>query len=241
MTFIIAEIGVNHNGSIGRAMDLVDAAAEAGCDAVKFQAFNPLMAGDNIDYRNILRRYELLDNDLLFLSSYVRQKGLDFLCTPFDEERLHFVDQYLVPSRMKISSQSVTNHRLMAAAIDTGIPLIISNGMCNDTQMHVALTQRGDIKKRTTILYCVSKYPTPDVDIDLREIQRLRKEFDCDVGFSCHSASMWPSIAAAAAGAQVIEKHITISQSDSGPDHKASLEAKDLKSWVQQIRYVEVA
>lgn len=244
MAFLIAEIGVNHNGDYERARILIHEANRAGFDAVKFQAFNPDMAEDK-KYRKLLTDLRLSDAMLCRLANYAASVGIEFMCTPFDEERLEFVVKTLGVKIIKISSQSVTNHRLMAAAIDTNLPLIISTGMANDTQLHVALSKNAfaDLRKpvidRTTLLYCVSKYPTPDVDVDLLQMGRLNIEFGTRVGFSDHTVGMWASVAAAAYGADTIEKHVTFRRDNIGPDHKCSLEIREMASFVKHIRLVQ--
>lgn len=232
MTFKIAEIGVNHNGSHGIAVELAAEAMRAGVDAVKFQAFDPdRLAEKGSKKHDLLSWLKLSDDALSSIAESCKQLGVEFMCTPFDPYHLDLIASLGV-KRIKISSGSVTNLPFMAAVGNVGLPIIISNGMCNDMQMEAALSK---LRGHVTILYCVSKYPTPETDIHLEEIDRLKKRFGCPVGYSDHTTGLFASVAAAAAGAVVVEKHFTKSRNQIGPDHVCSMEPGEIHAWVREI------
>lgn len=220
---------------MSRAVELVHAAADAGVDVCKFQCFNADVQGKDIPTRDMLRMLELSVGQLEYLADLCRALGVEFLCTGFCINTASVVATKLGVSRMKIGSGQVEDRLFVKHVGAFGLPVLISNGMCTDTDMDAALQWCPD---DTTILYCVSLYPTPDDAINLGEIARLRKRFNKKIGFSCHSPSIWPSIAAAAVGAEVIEKHITFDRSAPGPDHSSSITTGELAHWVKEIRSV---
>jgi len=235
MVMIIAEVGVNHDGSIVRAKELAHRAKDAGCDAAKFQMFNAsLLAPRGSDKYAMLKALEFSFEQMAEVADYCRALEIEFMATPFDMMSVTALEELGV-RRFKIGSGQVKDLAFVKRVGQSGRPVIISNGMCTDDDMGKALANLPD---DTTILLCVSLYPTPDDAIQLSEIPRLRQRFRNPVGFSCHSPSMWPSVAAAASGASVIEKHITLSRTAPGPDHSSSIEVGELKHWVKQIRAV---
>lgn len=235
MTQVIAEAGVAHQGSLEKACALVRHAVDAGADAVKFQAYE----ADEFPWKNhattdTLRRCQLKPEDFGVLAAYCAHLGIEFLCTPFQAKWVPLLDALKV-KRFKASSQSVDNAALLAAIRATSKPLIISNGMCTESELRDAVAPWG---RNATILSCVSKYPTEETDIDLTAMTRLLVEFpDCDIGWSDHTRGMFACVAAAKMGAAVVEKHMTLGDSNE-PDACCSLDPAALKHMVSQIRVV---
>lgn len=242
MVLIIAEIGINHSGRLDHAMRLIAAAATAGCDVAKFQAYTPfVLSPDNYETQAMLKGLALTREELTMLHAECAFRGIEFMCTPMDTMWLDFITELGV-KRIKVGSAQVADVRFMGAVAGKLLPVIISNGMCTEEQLDAALCTISDTNGytvRPTILSCISKYPTPDTDIALSEIERLRAKFQyCDVGFSCHARSMWPSIAAVYAGATVVEKHICL-LGTTGPDIASSLPVDEVGAWVREIRTAE--
>lgn len=265
--FIIAEAGVNHNGDIRIAKELVDKAALAGVDCVKFQTF---VAGeivskfakkaayqieneknDKIDSQNgeddknnqleMLKRLELSFDDFIELKKYCEGKGIEFLSTPFDFASIDFLKS-LNMSRWKVPSGEITNLPYLIKIANTRMPVILSTGMSTIEEIAAAmevLTENGSGK--ITLLHCTTQYPTPFDDVNLNVIDTLRKRFGVPVGYSDHTTGIEVPIAAVALGAVVIEKHFTLDRTMKGPDHNASLEPDELKAMVGAIRNIEAA
>lgn len=254
--FIIAEAGVNHNGSIEIAKKLVDAAAEAGADAVKFQTFKAeklvcknaqkakyqMETTDKAESQfDMLKKLELTDDMHKQLISYCNQKGIMFLSTPFDIESLEFLVQCGVDI-IKIPSGEITNYPYLRAVGRTGKKVIISSGMSTLDEVRDAVKVLKDNgSKEITVLHCNTEYPTPYADVNLKAMLTLRDELKIDAGYSDHTKGIEIPIAAAALGATVIEKHFTLDKEMEGPDHKASLEPNELKEMVKAIRNIEIA
>lgn len=255
---IIAEAGVNHNGSMEMARQLIDAAAEAGVDYVKFQTFKAdklvTRAARQAEYqkRNIgdgadsqyemLRKLELSEEDHRELKEYCRQKGVRFLSTAFDLESVEFLHE-LCPGLWKIPSGEITNYPYLRKIAGYNEEVVMSTGMSTDEDVEnalLALRENGQDLEKVTLLHCNTQYPTPMEDVNLLAINSLRR-FVKRVGFSDHTRGIEIPIAAAALGADVVEKHFTLSRSLPGPDHKASLEPQELKAMVAAIRNVSVA
>ena len=254
--YIIAEAGVNHNGSYELACRLVDAAKAAGADCVKFQTFRAEeltsvhaekaayqkvnMGGDSTQIE-MLRKLELTKSEFENLKAYCVKTDIDFLSTPFDLESIVFLDGLGVPF-WKIPSGEVTNLPYLLALAKTKKPVVMSTGMCELEEIRAAvksLTDKGT--PEITLLQCNTEYPTPYGDVNLRAIQTLRKEFGLKTGYSDHTLGIEVPIAAAALGAVIIEKHFTLDRNMEGPDHKASLEPDELAAMVRCIRNVERA
>lgn len=248
--FIIAEAGVNHNGSIERARRLVDTARQAQADAVKFQTFNPeeLMTAhaEKAEYQKrnapgesqyeMLKKLQLKKDDFLELASYAERRGITFLSTPFDRESVDLL--YNVVPAFKIASGEINNFPLLRHVKSKGKPVILSTGMATLAEVEAAL----DIFRRDTVLlHCVTDYPAPMEAVNLRAITTLRHAFRVPVGFSDHTLGMTASVAAVALGACIIEKHFTLDRTLPGPDHSASLEPDELREMVRAIRDVEKA
>ena len=255
---IIAEAGVNHNGSMEMARQLIDAAAEAGVDYVKFQTFKAdklvTRAARQAEYqkRNIgdgadsqyemLRKLELSEEDYRELKDYCRQKGVRFLSTAFDLESVDFLHG-LCPGLWKIPSGEITNYPYLRKIAGYNEEVVMSTGMSTDEDVEnalLALRENGQDLEKVTLLHCNTQYPTPMEDVNLLAMNSLRR-FVKRVGFSDHTRGIEVPIAAAALGADVVEKHFTLSRSLPGPDHKASLEPQELKAMVEAIRNVSVA
>lgn len=245
--YVIAEAGVNHNGSPELAAQLVDAAADAGADAVKFQTFNAdaLAVADapQAEYqrtrggasgqREMLAALELSIDALVALRDHAVRRGITFLSTPFDLPSLDVLIALDVPA-VKVGSGDLTNALLLRAAAAAGRPLLISTGMATAQEVGAALNLVGDVP--VVLLQCTSAYPCPAADANLRAITALRDEFGREVGFSDHTPGIAAAIAATALGASVIEKHITLDRSMTGPDHAASLEPATFNELVAGVR-----
>jgi N-acetylneuraminate synthase len=258
-TLIIAEAGVNHNGSIILAKELVDAAVDAGADFVKFQTFKAgslvtktaHKAGyqktntdinDNSQFE-MLKKLELDQSAHLELNDYCTHKGIQFLSSGFDEESVDLLDQ-LGMLFFKIPSGEITNKPYLQHVAKKGKPVIMSTGMANMQEIKAALdvlTENGLSREQVTILHCNTEYPTPMGDVNLKAMLTIQNKFGVRIGYSDHTIGIEIPIAAVALGAEVIEKHLTIDRNMPGPDHKASLEPDELKAMVKAIRNVELA
>lgn len=253
--YIIAEAGVNHNGSFETACKLVDAAKAAGVDCIKFQTFksenlvshnaqkadyqkNTTGEGSQID---MLKKLELSYNEFLSLKEYCDRSEICFLSTPFDFESIDFLNKIDMPF-WKIPSGEITNYPYLAALAKTGKPVVMSTGMCTIDDIDAAvkaLLENGT--KDIRLLHCNTEYPTPFEDVNLNAMQTIKNRFGCEVGYSDHTKGIEIPIAAVAMGATIIEKHFTLDRNMEGPDHKASLEPHELCAMVSAIRNVEKA
>lgn len=256
-TIIIAEAGVNHNGSVELAKQLVDKAVEAGVDYIKFQTFKASslvtksarqaeyqqksVGTENDSQYNMLKKFELSPEDHKIIISYCKEKGIKFLSTAFDLESIAFLHS-LNLGLWKIPSGEVTNYPLLKRVASYNEKTILSTGMCdmNDVRCAVEVLYRNGLSKdNLTLLHCNTEYPTPFEDVNLHAMDTLRREFNVEVGYSDHTRGIEVPIAAVALGATVIEKHFTLDREMEGPDHKASLEPKELKAMVSAIRNIE--
>jgi N-acetylneuraminate synthase len=253
--FIIAEAGVNHNGSVEMARHLIDVAAEAGADAVKFQTFRAealvTASSPKAEYQlqttskqesqlDMLRRLELSRPAHRELQLYCHQRKISFLSTPFDESAVDFLDQLGVPA-FKISSGDVTDIPLLEHVARKGKPVILSTGMSDIEEVRGAVQMIRAGGCDLVLLQCVSNYPANPADVNLRAMQTMATEFDVPVGYSDHTTGIEVALAAVALGACVIEKHFTLDRDLPGPDHKASLEPSELAHMIEGIRKVEAA
>ncbi|MDA9066881.1 N-acetylneuraminate synthase [Flavobacteriales bacterium] len=256
-TLIIAEAGVNHNGDINIAKKLVDAAADAGVDYVKFQTFkaDKLVNKDakQADYQientgvvesqyQMLKRLELTDENHHILIDYCDKKGVKFLSTAFDFESIEFLKDKL--DFYKIPSGEITNLPYLIKVAKLKLPIVMSTGMANMQEVKEALAvliAHGINKEDVTILHCNTEYPTPMKDVNLLAMKTIEKELGVEIGYSDHTLGIEIPIAAVTLGATVIEKHFTIDKTMEGPDHKASLEPNELKAMVAGIRAIELA
>jgi len=254
--FIIAEAGVNHDGSVETARRLVDVAVKAGVDAVKFQTFKAerlatrdapkagyqMQATDiNESQFEMLRRLELSREAHLELFDYSRRIGVLFLSTPFDEESADLLEEIGVPA-FKIPSGELTNLPFLIHVARKGRPMIVSTGMSSLDEVKAAVQaveQAGNTN--VVLLHCISAYPANPADVNLRAMHTMASAFNVPVGYSDHTLGIEVALAAVALGACVIEKHFTLDRSLPGPDHRASLEPHELSALVRGIRIVEKA
>lgn len=257
-TLIIAEAGVNHNGSLETAKQLIDVAAEAGADYVKFQTFKAsklvTKAAARADYQNantqntdsqyeMLKKLELSEADHLELIAYCKTKNIRFLSTGFDLDSLEFLSRIGI-SLAKIPSGEITNLPYLEKVAKLYSEIILSTGMANIEEIKDAfqvLTASGIKPSQITILHCNTEYPTPMEDVNLKAMLHIKNELGTAIGYSDHTLGIEVPIAAVALGATVIEKHFTLSRSLPGPDHLASLEPSELATMVHAIRNIEKA
>lgn len=257
---IIAEAGVNHNGSAELAFKLIDAAAGAGADLVKFQTFKadklvtkdaPKAAyqaraqetGDNSQY-GMLKALELDESIFAKLVTYCAERKIGFLSTPFDEDSARLLVECGVTA-FKVSSGDLTNLPFLKALAVYKLPMILSTGMATLAEVDAsvgALEEAGLPISQLTILHCTTEYPAPVEEVNLRAMLTLAQAYPgARTGYSDHTQGIHIPVAAVAMGASVIEKHFTLDRTMEGPDHKASLEPQELRAMVQQIRDVEIA
>ena len=258
-TLIIAEAGVNHNGDLGLARLMVEKAAEAGADFVKFQTFkasklvsrraekaayqeeNARVKGES--QLQMIERLELDAQAHRQLIAYCKDQRIEFLSTGFDEESLDLLDKLGIPL-FKIPSGEITNLPYLRKVASMGRPVILSTGMANLGEIEAALSvlSAGNVaKENITILHCNTEYPTPMEDVNLRAMDTLGQAFGVNVGYSDHTLGIEVAIAAVARGAVCIEKHFTLDRNMEGPDHRASLLPHELKAMVDGIRNIEKA
>jgi len=279
---IIAEAGVNHNGSMDLALKLIDAAAEAGADVVKFQTFKAenlaSKKAPKADYQvtqtgkaesqfEMLKKLELSDENHIALISHCQKRNIKFLSTPFDLDSLALLHQKFNLDLIKLGSGELTNAPLLLASAQTGKDMILSTGMGTMEEIEDALgvlafgysqtdqtpsrqafkeaLKKPDnfafLKEKVTLLHCTTEYPAPFNDVNLRAMDSILDKFGLRVGYSDHTPGVAISLAAAARGACVIEKHFTLDQSLPGPDHKASMTPTELNALVLGVRQIEQA
>lgn len=256
-TIIIAEAGVNHNGNMDIAKRLIDAAADAGVDYVKFQTFKTenlvSFNAPTAEYQKaatqetsqyaMLKRLELNEQQHIELLEYCNKKGVKFLSTAFDMDSIDLLES-LNLDLWKIPSGEITNYPYLARIAATGKPIIMSTGMCDTSDINNALDaliENGATKESITLLHCNTQYPTPYEDVNLLAMNTIKSDYGLATGYSDHTQGIEIPIAAVALGACVIEKHFTLDRNMEGPDHKASLEPAELKKMVEAIRIVEQA
>lgn len=251
--YIIAEAGVNHNGSFELACKLVDAAKIAGVDCIKFQTFKSknLVShnAQKADYQknttgegsqmDMLKKLELSYDEFLALKNYCDKVGICFLSTPFDFDSIHFLNSIDMPF-WKIPSGEVTNLPYLVELAKTGKPVVMSTGMCDMDEIEAAINVlKNNGTKEIKLLHCNTEYPTPYEDVNLKAMQTIKDAFGYEVGYSDHTKGIEVPVAAVALGATVIEKHFTLDRNMEGPDHKASLEPNELAAMVSSIRHIE--
>jgi len=255
-TFVLAEAGVNHNGDPALARALVDVAAAAGADAVKFQTFRvdrlltrraakaeyqQRTTGSGQSQYEMLARLELSAEDHEMLFAHCAKVGIEFVSTPFDPESARYLKRLGV-RRIKISSGDVTNLPMLEVVGALGLPVILSTGMADMVEVEAAVaTLRGAGTTDLAVLQCVSDYPADPTLTNLRVMDTFARAFGAPVGLSDHSTGLAMSIAAVARGAAYVEKHFTLDRSLPGPDHQASLLPDELRALVAAIRDVEAA
>ena len=250
--FIIAEAGVNHNGSVELAKKLVDAAKEAGADAVKFQTFKTKNlvtknarkaeyqiknSGEESQYE-MIKKLELSPDEFWEIAKYAEDKGIIFLSSPFDAESVDLLDEIDIPA-FKIASGEITNFPLLKCIAKKQKPVILSTGMSTIGDVEEAINLIEKYNDDIILMHCLTNYPAKKEDANLNVIKTLEYAFKRPVGFSDHTSGIEMSVAAVALGSCVIEKHFTIDKNLPGPDHKASLEPHELSEMVKAIRNIE--
>lgn len=251
--FIIAEAGINHNGSLETAKRLVDVAVESRADCVKFQKRDidslytkKILENPNIDSQglynliSVLKKVELSDNEYKELFDYCQKKGILFLCTPWDKKSVDFLESLGVQA-YKISSADLTNIPLIKYISSKGKPMILSTGMSSNEEIKHTVSILKNIKTNFALMHCNSTYPSPYRDINLRFMQKLSGDYSVITGYSGHEKGISVTLAAVAMGAKIVERHFTIDKTMQGPDHSASLEPSELKELVSNIRIIESA
>ncbi len=262
--FVIAEAGVNHNGDADRALAMVDVAAQAGADAIKFQSFSAeKLAGktaEKADYQKretgeggqyaMLKALEMSSELHEALVTRCAEQGIEFMSTPFDEDAADFL-LTLGMKRIKVPSGEIVNHPFLRHLADKDVPLIVSTGMADLAEVEEAVAVIGETRTRLgfaapltdmlTILHCTSNYPAAPEDVNLRAMTTIASATSMPIGYSDHTLGLAVPTAAVALGATVIEKHFTLDRTLPGPDHRASLEPGELAALIAQIRAVEAA
>jgi len=280
--YIIAEAGVNHNGSLQSAIELVDAALDTGADAIKFQSFKAdklvTARAKKAAYQNnnqndgktqleMLQALELSETAQQTLFDYCQQQSIDFLSSPFDQDSFLFLLQQLGLKKFKIGSGEITNAQLLYQLGQADVDVILSTGMSTMAEIHHALSvlaygysnktppacsadysaaldsAQGKLllAKHVTLMHCTTEYPCPVEEVNLAAIKTISDTFTLPCGYSDHTSGIHISLAAAALGATIIEKHFTLDKQQPGPDHKASIEPSELKTLVNNIRDIERA
>lgn len=254
--FIIAEAGVNHNGNINIAKQLVDVAAEAGVDAIKFQTF----VSENVvsinapkaEYQSkntetsetqleMVKKLELSFEEFIELNEYCKSRQVEFLSTAFDLESIDFL-KTMNMKYWKIPSGEINNLPFLIRVAQLRQPIILSTGMSTLEEVGIAIeTLRKYGSNDIIVLHCTTEYPAPFEDVNLRAMKTIETEFGVPIGYSDHTLGIEVAIAAVALGATVIEKHFTLSRQMDGPDHKASIEPDELRAMVRAIRNVEIS
>ena len=256
LVLIIAEGGVNHNGSLSMAKELVKAAKMCGADIIKFQFFegNNLVtpSTEKANYQinkseetqlEMLRKLQLNFEDHRHLKKFCEEKKIEFLSSGFDLKSLSYLKK-LNLKRYKIPSGEITNLPYLRFVGQQKKPIILSTGMSNMDEIEMALNElitAGAKKEDITILHCTTEYPAPLHDVNLRAMNSIKNKFNIQVGYSDHTLGIEVSLAAVALGAEVIEKHLTLDNTQDGPDHKASLEPDQFKNLVNGIRNVSIS
>lgn len=249
--YIVAEIGINHNGDVEIAKRLIRAAFEAGADAVKFQKRTPELAVPAayrdvmretpwglISYLEYRRRIELGVEEYAEIDRYCRQLGIPWFASVWDQPSVDFIEPF-DPACYKIPSAALTDHALLSKVRATGRPMILSTGMSTMEQIQEAVNHIGT--DNLIILHCTSTYPAKPEELNLRMIQTLQRTFDCPIGYSGHETGLQTSLAAVVLGAAMLERHITLDRSMWGSDQAASVEPHGFQRLVRDIRVIETA
>jgi len=254
--YIIAEAGVNHNGSIDNALKMISQAKTAGADCIKFQAFKmenllspstktasyqKKQTGKDLQW-NLLKELTLNKKEFKILANECKSKEIDFLCTAFDIDWLKYLIS-LGMKHIKVPSGEITNYPYLKFISKTKIPIILSTGMStiNEIKKAVELLKSYNKVTKINVLHCTSLYPAPNDSLNLLAIGVIKKKLKLEVGYSDHSVGNLASIAAVSMGASIIEKHFTLNKNMSGPDHIASANYKELKELIEEIRNLEMA
>ncbi len=253
-TFIIAEAGVNHNGSLKIAKKLIDTAKEAGADAIKFQTFKTenlvTNTAQKAEYQiknskhntqyEMLKSLELTPTEFKKIGKYAKNKEIIFLSSPFDTQSVDLLEELNLPL-YKIGSGEITNFPLLKHIAKKQKPIILSTGMSTMGEVEEAIQFLEKYNDDITLMHCLTSYPAPKEDVNLNVIKTLKNTFKKPVGFSDHTTGIEISLAAVALGSTIIEKHFTFDKKLPGPDHKASLEPAEFAKMVKSIRNIEKA
>jgi len=250
-TYIIAEIGINHNGELNITKQMIDAAAHAGVDAVKFQKRTPEICTPPeqqnqmretpwgyITYLDYRYKVEFGEKEYREIDRYCKEKGIDWFTSVWDEQAVDFMEQFDTPA-YKIPSASITDYNLLRYARKTGRPLVISTGMSTMEQIRAAVKVVGT--ENLVITHCTSTYPCEPEELNLRMIQTLRNEFPCPIGYSGHEVGLVPPQVAVALGACMIERHLTLDRAMWGSDQAASVEPSGFERLVKYVRTAEAS
>ena len=250
--FLIAEIGINHNGSLKFAKQLIDRAKIAGFDAVKFQKRTPEIVVPEfkkkelrstpwglITYLDYKKKIEFEKKEFDKIDKYCKRKKIHWFASPWDKDSVKFLKKYNLKF-MKIASAMITNLKLVEEIAKLRKITFISTGMCSYKDIDKALKIFKKFNKKFILMHSVSTYPCPEEDLNLNIIKQLKKRYKCRIGYSGHEVSVSPSLAAVALGAEAVERHVTLNRTMWGTDHSASLEMPGMKLLVQLIRKFEV-
>lgn len=249
--YVIAEIGINHNGDVDIARQLIDVAADAGCDAVKFQKRTPEICvpmdqrlkirqtpWGEMTYMEYKERTEFWEDEYTAIAEHAASRGMQWFASPWDVPSVAFLEKFDVPTH-KVASASLTDDPLLVAMAETGKPLIVSTGMSTIEEIdHAMEVLKG---AEVVLLHSTSTYPCPPEESNLRTIETLGERYDVPVGYSGHEKGLQVTVAAVALGAVAVERHITLDRTMWGSDHAASVEPQGLKHLVRDIRVVETA
>ena len=251
MVFIVSEIGVNHNGSVSLAMELVQESVDAGADAVKFQSFtaedlaSPETPKVGYQYREssdshveMLARLQLNEQDHFDIAEFASSQGIEFLSTPYSVPMLNLLTEIGV-TRIKTASADIVDLPLHEAIADTGLPVMIATGMASDAEILEVSSVYEASSCDVTLMHAVSKYPTPLEEANLLRIAYLRDMFGLPVGYSDHTEGIEAAVAAIALGAEIVEKHLTLDPLAEGPDHFASATPRTFREMVLKVRRIE--
>src|SRR6056300_88008 len=250
-TYIIAEIGINHNGDLDIAKRLIDISAAAGCDAVKFQKRNPDVCvpehqksvmrdtpWGQMTYLDYKHKVEFGQEEYNEIDKYCKEKGIAWSASPWDLDSLEFLNQYDLPF-IKIASASITDINLLSKACETGKKIIISTGMSSQEEIEDAIKILSNNASDYAVLHCNSSYPAPVEELNLSCIKTLKDNYNCEVGYSGHEFRLGTTVAAVYLGATIIERHVTLDRTMWGSDHMASVEPQGLFKLVSGIRELE--
>lgn len=252
-TYIIAEIGINHNGSLDTAKRLIDVAAVAGCDAVKFQKRNPDVCvpehqkqvmretpWGKMTYLEYKYKVEFEKKEYDEIDEYCKERGIDWSASPWDLDSLKFLQQYDIPF-IKIPSAMITNEELMRKSAQSGKKIILSSGMSTLDEVDIAVRWMNEEEADFSLLHCNSSYPAPLGELNLSCINTLKERYGCEVGYSGHEFRLGTTVAAVYLGATILERHITLDRTMWGSDHLASVEPQGLIKLVRGVRELEKA
>lgn len=240
-TYFVAEAGLNHNGDLKIAKQLIDEAFNCGADAIKFQTYktSEFLTKDS-EYFDFFKNVELSYEEFKELNDYSKNVGITFFSSPFDIESAEFLIQLGIPC-FKIASSDLTNHPLIQKVAKTETPLIISTGLSTMKEVEDAVnTCLHEGNNKIILLHCVANYPTLPNEVNLSSMETIRKKFNVPVGFSDNGDSSLVDIVAVSMGANIIERHFTLDKNLEGPDHSFSIEPKSLKVLIEQIRQIEL-